>query len=180
MPGQQITDEILADSQKGLLEAQARYNLKNKIVESVLIANPILKAVHAGSNATPIERDIAPLITVRDTVSISLTSISQSILTRRTELREAEVQNITLARSNREKAERMMQLAEEAGSDKKEVVEGEARERIDEMEGEVKSSKQRWRVMKGTASAVVAGSGVDWAGDEKLRGLVLEVESDED
>lgn len=180
MAGAEITDETLAESQKSLLEAQARYNLKNKIVESVLIANPILKAVHAGSNATPIERDITPLISARDTVSVQLTSTSQSVVTRRTELRDAEVQNISLARSNQEKATKMMELAEEAGSDKKEVVEGEARERIEEMEAEVKASKQRWRVMKGTASAVVAGSGVDWARDERLRGLVLEVESDED
>lgn len=180
MPGQDITDEILGESQKDLLDAQARYNLKNKVVESVLIANPILKAVHAGSNATPIERDIAPLIAARDAVSISLTSTTQSILAARSQLRDTEVQNISLGRQNQEKAEQMMLLAEEAGSDKKEVVEGEARERIEEMEGEVKGSKQRWRVMKGTASAVVAGSGVDWGRDEKLRGLVLEIESESD
>ena len=83
-----------------------------------------------------------------------------------------------MGKTNQEKATKMMRLAEEAGCDKKEVVEGKARERIEEMEQEVKGSRQRWRVMKGTASAVVAGSGVDWASDERLRGLVLEVERD--
>lgn len=180
MPGREITEEILAESQKGLLEAQSRYNLKNKIVESVLIANPILKAVHTSSNTTPIERDLLPLIHARDSISISLTSTSQSILTTLSKLRDAETQNIQLAKSNQEKAERMMELAKEAGADKKEVVEGEARERIEEMEQEVKAGKQRWRVMKGTASAVVAGSGVDWGRDERLRGLVLEDESDDE
>ena len=32
--------------------------------------------------------------------------------------------------------------------------------------------KRQWRIVKGLVSALVAGSGVDWAADEKLRGLV--------
>ena len=180
MPGQEITGELLKESQESLLEAQARYNLKNSIVESVLIANPILKAVHASSNVTPIERDLLPLIHARDSISMDLTSTSQSLLTTRSKLRDAEIQNIQLSKSNQEKVEKMIELAREAGSDKKEVVEGEARERIEEMEQEVRAGRQRWRVMKGTASAVVAGSGVDWGRDERLRGLVLEDESDDE
>lgn len=175
-----MTEEVLAESQKELLEAQSRYNLKNKIVESILIANPILKAVHASTSTTPLERDLLPLIHARDSVSIALTSTSQSLLTTRSKLRDAEIQNVQLAKSNQEKAGRMMELAREAGNDKKEAVGGEARERIEEMEQEVKAGRQRWRVMKGTASAVVAGSGVDWGRDERLRGLVLEDESDDD
>lgn len=180
VPGQEVTEELLKESQENLLEAQARYNLKNKIVESVLIANPILKAVHASTSTTPLERDLLPLITARDSVSTQLTSTSQSLLTTRSKLRDAEIQNIQLAKSNQEKAGRMIQLAKEAGADKKEVVEGKARERIEEIEQEVRAGKQRWRVMKGTASAVVAGSGVDWGRDERLRGLVLEDESDDE
>lgn len=44
------------------------------------------------------------------------------------------------------------------------------------LEGRLAASKQKWRVMKGTASGVVAGSGVDWAGDSELRDVVLESE----
>lgn len=51
-----ISQKDLEDAQKALLDAKARHALRNSIVESVLIANPILKAVHAGSNASPIER----------------------------------------------------------------------------------------------------------------------------
>ena len=33
--------------------------LRQGVVEDVLIANPILKAVHSGANATPTERSVA-------------------------------------------------------------------------------------------------------------------------
>lgn len=47
------------------------------------------------------------------------------------------------------------------------------------LEAEMKASRQRWKVMKGTASAVVVGSGVDWSRDEALRDVVLDPEDDE-
>jgi hypothetical protein len=51
-----VTEKDIEAEQQALLEAKARYNLKNNIIESILIANPILKAVHAGSKGSPIER----------------------------------------------------------------------------------------------------------------------------
>lgn len=50
------TEEDVRVAQEELLQAKARYSLRNSIFESVLIANPILKAVHSRSSATPIER----------------------------------------------------------------------------------------------------------------------------
>ena len=57
---QSLTDEEV-DSQlkiaeKECLEARATYSLKQSVVEDVLVVDPILKAVHAGLNATPTER----------------------------------------------------------------------------------------------------------------------------
>jgi hypothetical protein len=42
-------------AEKDCLEARAAYLLRNSIVENVLVADPILKAVHSGINATPAE-----------------------------------------------------------------------------------------------------------------------------
>jgi hypothetical protein len=39
-----------------LLDARGQYLLKNMVIESVLSANPILKAVHNGIDASPVER----------------------------------------------------------------------------------------------------------------------------
>ena len=47
------------------------------------------------------------------------------------------------------------------------------------LEDEVKASRQRWRVVKGVASGVIAGSGVDWARDDELRDIVLDPESED-
>jgi hypothetical protein len=38
------------------LKAKAHYQVRTNIVENVLMANPILKAVHAGTNASIIEQ----------------------------------------------------------------------------------------------------------------------------
>jgi hypothetical protein len=43
-------------AEEELLRAKARYQVRNNIIESVLVANPTLKAVHSGSNATIIEQ----------------------------------------------------------------------------------------------------------------------------
>ena len=43
-------------AREGLLDSRARYVLRNDATESVMVANPIMQAVHGGTNASPIER----------------------------------------------------------------------------------------------------------------------------
>ena len=49
-------DEEVERARDDLLKAKARYQVRNNIIQSVLIANPILKAVHSGENASIIEQ----------------------------------------------------------------------------------------------------------------------------
>ena len=49
---------------------------------------------------------------------------------------------------------------------------------IEKLEQDVKTSGQRWRVIKGVASGVVVGSGVDWARDDALCDIVLDPEDE--
>ncbi|KFY18378.1 hypothetical protein V493_08668 [Pseudogymnoascus sp. VKM F-4281 (FW-2241)] len=176
-----VTDEDLQAEQQALLEAKARYALKRSIAESILVANPILKAVHAGSNASPIERDLLPLIQQRDDVSTELAATAAQVLAAREALTAVEAERVVLSRSNTELTGRMVGLAEQVEVQKKgDITDPELRGRIEEMEREVRKSRQRWRLMKGVASGVVAGSGIDWARDEKLRALVLEEDSDDE
>jgi multidrug resistance efflux pump len=49
-------DTVSEETQRDLLEARANFRLRNDVVESVMTANPILKAVHNGTNASPAER----------------------------------------------------------------------------------------------------------------------------
>lgn len=54
----EVEDEeaALSVAQKELLEARASYHVRQNVVNDVLQADPLLKAVHAGTNGTPSER----------------------------------------------------------------------------------------------------------------------------
>jgi hypothetical protein len=56
------SEDDIKDAQNELLKATARYQLRTNIIENVLVVNPILKAVHAGSNATTIEQSVTMLL----------------------------------------------------------------------------------------------------------------------
>lgn len=51
-----VSEEELTTSRQELLKAKATYQVRNNVIKSVLIANPILKAVHGGKNATIAEQ----------------------------------------------------------------------------------------------------------------------------
>ena len=51
-----MTPEEADSARKELLEARAMYQLRNQVIERVLSADPILKAVHDGTEASPVER----------------------------------------------------------------------------------------------------------------------------
>lgn len=84
------------------------------------------------------------------------------------------------ARKNAELATTMLSLAEEADTQRKEDInDPKARQQLDELEVSMKTSRQRWRIMKGTAAATIAGSGLDWARDPKLLEIVLDNDGNE-
>jgi len=52
----EASDEDIKNAQHDLLKAKAAYQVKNNVVEGVLVANPILKAVHGGVNTSAAEQ----------------------------------------------------------------------------------------------------------------------------
>ena len=97
------------------------------------------------------------------------------------ELKKVEAEHILIQESNAELSAAMLALAAEASTQKKEdIKDPELRQQLEEAEAELKISRQRWRVMKGTASATIVGSGVDWASDPVLLDIVLDREDEED
>jgi hypothetical protein len=93
-------------------------------------------------------------------------------------LTKVEAEHVIVARKNTELATKMIALAEEADTQKEDIKDPSVRAQLEELEEALKVSRQRWRIMKGTASAVVAGSGIDWSRDAALRELVLDTEGD--
>lgn len=51
----------VSQAREQLLEAMALYNLRNRVVNNVLIANPILKGIHNSTYASPIEESVTSL-----------------------------------------------------------------------------------------------------------------------
>ncbi|KUI65915.1 hypothetical protein VM1G_01512 [Cytospora mali] len=178
-------DASLVIDQKGidqareqLLEAMALYNLRDTVVENVLTTNPILKGIHNSTYASPIEEDIQDWIRTRDDTSHSVAKQSSSLRQVLDQLTEVESDTLRVSRKNRDLATEILRLAKEADRGKTDAIADDpaAREQIVKLEARLAASKQKWRVMKGTASGIVAGSGVDWARDAELRDVVLDPE----
>ena len=52
----EVPSEAITEAKDRLLEARASWMLRNDVVEGVMMVNPIIKAVHSGTDASPIER----------------------------------------------------------------------------------------------------------------------------
>ncbi|CAN8099034.1 unnamed protein product [Discula destructiva] len=177
----QTDDENTKDIQSAraqLLDAMALHNLRASVVTNVLITNPLLKGIHNSTYASPIEQDLHPWIAARDTAAQAVAAQAGTLRQTLDRLSEVEADARRAAARNRELAAEVLQLAAAAGRDGAEAVDADegARARIVELEGTLARSRQRWRVVKGTASGIVAGSGVDWVADEDLVAVVLDPE----
>jgi len=116
----------------------------------------------------------------RDSLSANLTRLKAKELAIRNELKTVESEHSIIAQRNVELASTMLALAEEANTQRKEDIhDSKLRHQLDDLEASMKSRRQRWRIMKGTASATIAGSGIDWARDPKLVDIVLDNDGNE-
>ena len=95
------------------------------------------------------------------------------------ELSKTEREVLLVMRKNLDLSETLLGLVNE--------IEQTTREKVGDIEGsgevkqlrrEMAEVKKRWMFMKATASAIVAGSGVDWARNPELRDVVLDPEDE--
>ncbi|KAJ4414194.1 hypothetical protein N0V82_008096 [Gnomoniopsis sp. IMI 355080] len=166
------------EARERLLEAIALHNLRQSVVTNVLITNPILKGIHNSTYASPIEQDLQPWIQTRDATAHSVATQSASLRQTLDQLSEVEAETLRAFRKNRELAGEVLRLAKEAEADRNQALDADegVKAKIAELEEKLAKSRQKWRVFKGTASGIVAGSGVDWVSDEELRAVVLDPE----
>ncbi|KAF7562225.1 hypothetical protein G7046_g1938 [Stylonectria norvegica] len=165
------TDEETRRAQWDLVETQAKHRLRNDVVDAVVIANPILKAVHGGTDA-----DLLAYVEQRDNSSISVAQKDTESGRLWDELITVQSQTLRAARHNVELTAELFKLTDEVQRKQKGADTPKARQHIETLEGDFKISKKRWRVLKGVAGGVVVGSGVDWADDGELRDIVLDPE----
>lgn len=87
--------------------------------------------------------------------------------------------NIAANAKNRELSQTMLALAEEMKSwSATDIEDHELRAEIDTVDKELKESRRRTKTLKGIISAMIVGSGINWAADEDLTELVLDDEED--
>lgn len=162
------------------------------------MAAPILKSIHNGTDSSPIElydtralkycldprlltchSDLLPYIKERDSASIATAKQSSELTKTLDELARAQSDALRISRANVSMTSELLELAEEAKRKRLGRMSGPAMEaEMKSAEEEAKESRQKWKVIKGTASAVIVGSGVDWVGDPELRDVVLDPEDD--
>jgi hypothetical protein len=95
----------------------------------------------------------------------------------RDQLAELEAETLLLGCQNTKLASEVLDLTGNTPDQETQILGGgRFGKEIARLESQVKSSRHRWRVVKGLASASVAGSGMEWTRDERLRDLVLDLQ----
>ena len=164
-------------------------------MESILITDPVLKAVHSGLNATPAEkyryilcseilgwlsyshRYLHPLVDRRDILQIAQTNLAASLQSASKAIIVAEAENIKAMTTNSQVASSLIDIANKSrGRDAQPLQNSQLRSRLEKLEEDAAIAKTRWRIIKSVIAGVIVGSGIDWAADENLLKLVIDDE----
>lgn len=132
------------------------------------------------TKAHVLDRDLLPLIEQRDQSAINVAKHATEVAFIRNDLTEVQSDTARVIRRNIDLTSTLFELAEEVKQKQASRLDDEeTQSEIRQLEVAMRASRQRWRVIKGVASGIVAGSGVDWARDAKLREVVLDLDGDE-
>ncbi|KAJ9482717.1 hypothetical protein VN97_g10707 [Penicillium thymicola] len=170
-------EEQLAIAERELLEARSTYTVRRKAVRTILMTEPILKAVHLKA-ATPAERALLCLVNRRDVLALAHENLASAHDLVMRQLSNLEVKNLLINRENQELVRQLLELTKEDSSWREKLEDPELLSQLDSFETDFQARKSQWETMKSIASAVVVASGLNWADDDMLRALVLD-ESDD-
>lgn len=176
-PSNDEIEEQLATAERELLEARATYTVRRRAAQTVLMTDPILKAVHLKATIPP-ERALLHLVNRRDVLALAhenLASAHDQVLK---QLSDSEVENLRINQENQELVQRLLELTKQDETWREKLKDAKILSRLEALETEFKSSKAKWDTIKNIASAMVVGSGLNWADDEQLQALVVD-ESDD-
>lgn len=113
----------------------------------------------------------------RDVLGIAQTNLSARLNSTLKALTMAEAENIGALEKNRTLTKSLLGLTSQLKSQREAALhEADLGIRLDKLKDEAKTAERRWRIMKSFVSAVIVGSGVDWARKEELRQAVVNEE----
>ncbi|KAJ5918858.1 hypothetical protein N7454_010002 [Penicillium verhagenii] len=170
-------EEELEIAERELLEARSTYTVRRKAARTILMTDPILKAVHLKANIPP-EKALLRLVNRRDELALAYENLASAHGAVRKQLSNSGVENLQINRENQELVSQVLELTKQDSSWRERLQDARLTSQLDELEAELKTNKAKWETMKNIASAMVVGSGLDWAEDDDLQALVLD-ESDD-
>lgn len=122
---------------------------------------------------------MAPHLQDRDLLSVEISNQSTRIRELLDETTTVQGEALKVSRTNVQLASEVLELAAKVSKQKEEPLKNtEVDAELQKLQEELRLARQKWLVMKGTASAIVSGSGVDWARDPELLEVVLDPEDD--
>ncbi|KAF3483809.1 uncharacterized protein GIQ15_03133 [Arthroderma uncinatum] len=166
-------DAKLEEAERELLQVRAKLSVQRKVVESVLMTEPSIQAVHSVPSS-PLEKALLPLINRRDVLSLAYENLVTSHTSCIRELSNAEASNMQSIKQNQELVQSLLELTNSEKSPEDEISDPQLKEELDSLKTENRQKKADWTRVKRIVSASIAASGVDWASDEKLENLVLD------
>ena len=89
----------------------------------------------------------------------------------------AEAENIRALAQNRESATTLINLANQNEMQRNNAIRDSGLgNQVERLRADTRIARTRWKIMKSVVSAVIVGSGMDWAAHDELRDLVLDEE----
>ncbi|KAJ5386085.1 hypothetical protein N7509_008626 [Penicillium cosmopolitanum] len=176
-PSSDEIEEQLANAERELLEARATYTVRRKAAHTILMTDPILKAVHLKATIPP-ERALLRLVNRRDVLALAhenLASAHDQVLK---QLSDSEVANLQINQENQELVRQLLELTKQDETWREKLKDAKLLSQLEQLETDFKSNKAQWDTMKHIASAMVVGSGLNWADDDQLQALVLDESED--
>lgn len=110
----------------------------------------------------------------RDVLSLVLENLTNAQASILAALSDTEVETMQATHANQELASQLLRLTSQQSSWRDEMDDDSLRSQIEAVEKEGKEARAQRDRIKEVVSAVIVGSGVDWARDERLRQLVLD------
>lgn len=121
-----------------------------------------------------IYRALLPLVNRRDVLSLVYENLANTRTATVEALSNAEVENLRLMEQNKELASELFELTAQETSWRDRVDDEAVIAQMEDIEQEYKKTRAQRDTIKSVISALVVGSGVDWARDDRLRNLVLD------
>lgn len=119
-------------------------------------------------------RALLLLINRRDALSFVHENLTASHNHTRKTLSNLELENLQTNQKNQGLVSQLLELTGEDDSWRNELQDPGLKVQLEELEADQKKKKAKWETMKNIASAMVVGSGVNWAEDKTLSDLVLD------